>query len=92
MASVNRVILVGHIGQDPEIRYTNSGEAAVNISLATSEQWKDKASGEQKNKPNGIGYLFLASQQKLSRNICGRVRRYMSRKNSQQEIHRQIWQ
>ena len=48
MASVNRVILVGHIGQDPEIRYTNSGEAAVNISLATSEQWKDKASGEQK--------------------------------------------
>ncbi len=48
MASVNKVILVGHLGNDPEIRYTNSGEAAVNISLATSEQWKDKASGEQK--------------------------------------------
>jgi single-strand DNA-binding protein len=48
MASVNKVILVGHLGNDPELRYTNSGEAAVNISLATSEQWKDKASGEQK--------------------------------------------
>lgn len=48
MASVNKVILVGHIGQDPELRYTSSGDAAVNISLATSEQWKDKATGEQK--------------------------------------------
>ena len=48
MSSVNKVILVGHIGQDPELRYTASGEPAVNLSLATSESWKDKATGEKK--------------------------------------------
>ena len=48
MASVNRVILLGNLGQDPEIRYTSNGEAVVNVSLATSESWKDKATGEKK--------------------------------------------
>lgn len=48
MSSVNKVILVGHIGQDPELRYTASGEAAVNLSLATSESWKDKQTGEKR--------------------------------------------
>jgi len=48
MSSINKVILVGHIGQDPELRYTASGEAAVNLSLATSESWKDKQTGEKR--------------------------------------------
>ena len=48
MASVNKAIIVGHLGQDPEVRYTSNGDAAANISVATSEQWKDKATGEQK--------------------------------------------
>lgn len=48
MASVNKAIIVGHLGQDPEIRYTSNGDAAANISVATSEQWKDKSTGEQK--------------------------------------------
>lgn len=48
MASVNKVILLGHIGQDPELRYTNNGEAVVNLSVATSEQWKDKSTGEKR--------------------------------------------
>jgi single-strand DNA-binding protein len=48
MASVNKVILLGHLGQDPEIRYTQSGDAVVNLSLATSENWKDKSTGEKK--------------------------------------------
>jgi len=47
---VNKVILVGNLGQDPEIRYMPSGSAVTNISIATSESWKDKATGEQKEK------------------------------------------
>ncbi len=48
MASVNKVILVGNLGRDPETRYTTDGAAITNITVATSERWKDKASGEMK--------------------------------------------
>ena len=48
MASVNKVIIVGNLGKDPETRYTASGEAMCNITVATTESWKDKASGEKK--------------------------------------------
>jgi len=47
---VNKVILVGNLGKDPEIRYMPSGGAVANITLATSESWRDKATGEQKEK------------------------------------------
>jgi len=49
--SVNKVILVGNLGKDPEIRTLNSGERVANLSLATSETWRDKATGEKKEKP-----------------------------------------
>jgi len=49
MASVNKVILIGSLGQDPEVKYMPSGGAAVNISIATSETWKDKSTGEKKS-------------------------------------------
>lgn len=45
---VNKVILVGNLGQDPEVRYMPNGNAVANISLATSESWRDKQTGEQK--------------------------------------------
>ena len=48
MASVNKTILVGHIGRDPETKYMPSGDAVTNIAIATSEQWKDKVTGEKK--------------------------------------------
>lgn len=48
MASVNKVILVGNLGKDPEVRYSSSGDAICNLTVATSEQWKDKATGEKK--------------------------------------------
>ena len=48
MASVNRVILVGNLGRDPETRYLASGDCVCNFSIATSETWKDKATGEKK--------------------------------------------
>ena len=47
---INKVILVGNLGADPETRYMPSGSAVTNLSVATSEQWKDKQSGEQKER------------------------------------------
>ena len=48
MASVNKVIIVGNLGRDPETRYMPNGEAVTNIAVATTESWKDKSSGEKK--------------------------------------------
>ena len=50
MGSVNKVILVGNLGKDPEVRSLNSGEKVCNLSIATSETWRDKMSGERKEK------------------------------------------
>lgn len=50
MAGVNKVILVGNLGNDPEVKYMPSGGAVANISIATSEQWKDKQTGERREK------------------------------------------
>ena len=50
MSSVNKVIIVGNLGRDPEVRHTQDGKAIVNLSIATSETWRDKASGERKEK------------------------------------------
>ena len=47
MASINKVILIGNLGRDPEVRYTPSGAAVCNVTVATSRNWKDKTSGER---------------------------------------------
>ena len=47
MASVNKVIIVGNLGKDPEVRYAANGSAMCNVTIATSRQWKDKTSGER---------------------------------------------
>lgn len=48
MSSINKVMIIGRVGKDPEIRYTTSGDAICNLTVATSESWKDKATGEKK--------------------------------------------
>ena len=48
MASVNKVILIGNLGRDPETRYSPDGAAITNVTIATSDRWKDKASGEMR--------------------------------------------
>lgn len=47
--TVNKVILVGHVGQNPEVRYTQAGDPVVNLSLATSESWKNKSGEKQES-------------------------------------------
>lgn len=55
---VNKVILVGNLGRDPEIRYMPNGGAVANVSIATSEQWKDKQTGEQKDRTEWHNVVF----------------------------------
>ena len=50
MAGVNKVIIVGNLGKDPEVRFMPNGGAVANITVATSDSWKDKQTGEQKEK------------------------------------------
>jgi len=50
MAGINKVILIGNLGRDPELRYTQNGQPVANFSLATSENWTDKSSGEKVEK------------------------------------------
>jgi len=50
MAGVNKVIIVGNLGNDPEVRYSNNGAAIANISVATSDSWKDKNTGEKQER------------------------------------------
>jgi single-strand DNA-binding protein len=56
---INKVILVGNLGKDPETRSLPSGEAVTNVTVATSESWKDKATGEQKEKTEWHNVVFF---------------------------------
>lgn len=65
--SVNKIIFVGHLGRDPEVRYTANGDAVCNFSVASSEKWKDKATGEQQEHTE---WLRCSAWGKLAE-ICG---------------------
>jgi single-strand DNA-binding protein len=58
MASVNKVILIGNLGRDPEVRYATSGSAICNVTIATSRQWKDKTSGERQEETEWHRVVF----------------------------------
>jgi single-strand DNA-binding protein len=56
---INKVILIGNLGKDPEVRYMPSGGAVANVTLATSEQWKDQQSGEQQERTEWHNVVFF---------------------------------
>jgi single-strand DNA-binding protein len=60
MASVNKVILVGNLGRDPEKRYSGDGAAVTNASIATTDKWKDKASGEMQERTEWHRVVFFS--------------------------------
>jgi single-strand DNA-binding protein len=66
MASINKVILIGNLGRDPEVRYLPSGDAVANFSIATTEKWKDK-SGEMQEQTEWHRISFFGRQAE----ICG---------------------
>jgi single-strand DNA-binding protein len=59
-ASINKVFLIGNLGQDPEVRYMPSGKAVANITLATSESWKDKNTGEKQERTEWHRVVFYS--------------------------------
>lgn len=56
---INKVILIGNLGKDPEVRYMPNGDAAANVSLATSESWKDKQTGEKQERTEWHNVAFF---------------------------------
>lgn len=62
MAGLNKVMLIGNLGRDPEIRYSQQGLAVVNFSIATSEQWTDKTSGEKQEKTEWHNIVVFGKQ------------------------------
>ena len=65
MASVNKVILLGNLGRDPETRYTTGGDAVTNLNIATSEQWKDK-SGEKQERTEWHTVVLFGRQAEIA--------------------------
>lgn len=65
MASVNKVILVGNLGRDPETRYTTSGDAVTNIRVATTDTWKDK-NGDKQEKTEWHTVVFFGRQAEIA--------------------------
>ena len=65
MASVNKVILVGNLGRDPETRYTTGGDAVTNIRLATTDTWKDK-NGEKQERTEWHTVVFFGRQAEIA--------------------------
>jgi single-strand DNA-binding protein len=71
--SVNKVILVGNLGRDPEVRRLNSGDPVCNLSVATSESWKDKQSGERKEKTEWHRVVIF------NPNLCDVAEKYLKK-------------
>jgi len=57
---VNKVILIGHLGRDPELRYMPNGKAVANVSIATSESWKDRQTGERQERTEWHNVVFFS--------------------------------
>jgi len=67
---VNKVILIGNIGKDPEVRYMPSGGAAANCSIATSESWRDKTTGEMQEKTEWHNLVFFGRLAEIVGGYC----------------------
>jgi single-strand DNA-binding protein len=65
MASLNKVILIGNLGRDPELRYTTGGTPVANFTMATTDRWKDKSSGERKERTEWHRIVVWAKQAEI---------------------------
>ena len=63
---INKAILIGNLGADPEVRYTAGGTAVANVNLATSDQWKDKQSGEMQDRTEWHRLVFFGRMAEIA--------------------------
>ena len=87
MASVNKVILIGNLGRDPEVRYMPSGDAIANLSVATTETWKDK-NGEKQEATEWHRVVFFGKQAE----ICGQYLKKGSQIYVEGSLRTRKWQ
>ena len=88
MSGVNKVILLGRLGQDPDVKTTSAGASIANISIATSESWKDKNTGEKKERTEWHRVVFFG---KLAE-IVGRYARKGTQMYVEGQLRTQKWQ
>lgn len=88
MAGVNKVILVGNLGKDPDVRYTPDGKAITNITLATSETWKDKNTGQKQEKTEWHRIVFFGGLA----NIAGEYLKKGSKVYIEGKLQTRKWQ
>lgn len=88
MSSVNKAIIIGNLGADPEIRYMPSGEPVANFSVATSETWKDKQTGEKKERTEWHKVSFFGKVAE----ICGEYLRKGSKVYVEGSLQTRKWQ
>jgi single-strand DNA-binding protein len=79
MASVNKVIIVGNLGRDPEVRSFPSGDRVANVTVATTDKWKDKQSGEMREATEWHRVVFNGRLAEIAGNTCARAPRCMSK-------------
>ncbi len=84
---INKVILIGNLGKDPEVKYTPEGSAIANVSIATSESWKDKNTSEQMDKTEWHNLVFFG---KLAE-ICGQYLKQGSKIYVEGKLTTQKW-
>jgi len=82
MAGINKVIIVGRLGNAPEMRTIPNGDAVANLSVATSESWTDKQTGESARSPNGTALSSSADRPKFVGSTWKKVRWFISKENS----------
>ena len=87
--SVNKVILVGNLGRDPEVRAMQSGDKVINLSIATSENWKDRATGERREKTEW--HRVVVFNQGLV-NVCENYLRKGSKVYIEGQLETRKWQ
>lgn len=87
---VNKVIILGRVGQDPEVRYSPSGTAFANLTIATSEQWRDKNTDEQKELTEWHRVAVSGKLAEVVGQYVKKVIRFISRNAENQKVERPV--
>ena len=83
---LNKVLIIGNLGADPEIKYTQAGSPVANLSIATSERWKDKTTGEQKEQVEWHRVVIFGRLAEIAEQYLKKDRKFLLKVNYKPEI------